>query len=380
MKVEQRLRKGDSSWSSEPTLLFSDKAQLVLVFGAFSLFKEESFFKKISSDYPHALIVGCSTAGEISKTQVLDNSIVVTAIIFEKTRLNMAHVDIKDFENSYLAGKELANLLDHNELKHALVFSDGIKINGSDLVKGLTENLPSNVGLTGGLAGDGGKFEETLVCFNNTPEKEKVVIVGFYGDNLKVGYGSMGGFVPFGPERLVTKSEGNVLYELDKASALSLYKEYLGEEKSSDLATHQFYFPLSYRTKEMKTPIVRTILNINEENNTMTFAGDIPQGSFVRLMKSTTDRLVDGAIDAGQTTLDFMKGDIPTLAILISCVGRKIIMSQRVEEEIEAVDDMFAEDTIVAGFYSYGEIAPFSSFEPCQLHNQTMTITAFTEV
>ena len=168
--------------------------------------------------------------------------------------------------------------------------------------------------------------------------------------------------------------------ELDKASALSLYKEYLGEEKSSDLATHQFYFPLSYRTKEMKTPIVRTILNINEENNTMTFAGDIPQGSFVRLMKSTTDRLVDGAIDAGQTTLDFMKGDIPTLAILISCVGRKIIMSQRVEEEIEAVDDMFAEDTIVAGFYSYGEIAPFSSFEPCQLHNQTMTITAFTEV
>ncbi len=379
MKVEQRHRKSDSDWTSQPSPLFSEKAQLVLVFADFSLLKEESYFKEIQNDYPHALIVGCSTAGEICRTQVFEKSIIVTAVLFEKTRLNIAHVDIKDFENSFLAGKQLANSLDQNELKHVLVFSDGIKINGSDLVKGLVENLPSDIGLTGGLAGDAGKFQETLVCFNQTPEKEKIVVVGFYGDNLKVGYGSMGGFAPFGPERLVTKSEGNVLYELDGASALSLYKEYLGEEKSSDLSTHQFYFPLSYRTEDMKTPIVRTILNIDQDKDTMTFAGDIPQGSFVRLMKSTTDRLVDGAIDAAQTTLKFMGGSAPTLAILISCVGRKIIMSQRVEEEVEAVYDMFSEETIVTGFYSYGEIAPFSSIEPCQLHNQTMTVTAFME-
>jgi hypothetical protein len=380
MKVEQRHRKSDLEWTSAPTSLFSEKAQLVLVFADFSLLKEESYFNEIKKDYPHALIVGCSTAGEICNTQVLENSIVVTAIIFEKTRLNLAHVDIKDYQNSFLAGKQLAKSLEPNELKHVLVFSDGIKINGSDLVKGLLEGLPSNVRLTGGLAGDAGHFAETLVCFNEIPEKDKIVAVGFYGDNLKIGYGSMGGFVPFGPDRLVTKSEGNVLYELDGTSALSLYKEYLGEEKSSDLSTHQFHFPLSYRTEEMKTPLVRTILNIDEKKDTMTFAGDIPEGSYVRLMKSTTDRLVDGAIDAAQTTLNLMEGSIPNLAILISCVGRKIVMSQRVEEEVEAVHDMFDDNTIVTGFYSYGEIAPFSSFEPCQLHNQTMTITAFMEV
>ncbi len=380
MKVEQRHKRHDLDWTSAPSQLFSEEAQLVLVFADFSLLKEESYFKEIKEDYPNALIVGCSTAGEICNTQVLENSIVVTAIIFEKTRLNLAHVDIKDYKNSFLAGKQLAKSLEPNELKHVLVFSDGIKINGSDLVNGLLEGLPSNVRLTGGLAGDAGHFEETLVCFNNTPEKDKVVAVGFYGDNLKIGYGSMGGFVPFGPDRLVTKSEGNVLYELDGTSALALYKEYLGEEKSSNLSTNQFYFSLSYRTEKMDTPLVRTILNIDEDKDTMTFAGDIPEGSYVRLMKSTPDRLVDGAMDAAQTTLDIMDGDVPTLAILISCVGRKIIMAQRVEEEVEAVHDLFDDQTIVTGFYSYGEIAPFSSFEPCQLHNQTMTVTAFMEV
>lgn len=186
--------------------------------------------------------------------------------------------------------------------------------------------------------------------------------------------------MPFGPERLVTKSEGNILYELDGSSALSLYKEYLGEEKSLDLATHQFHFPLSYRDEKMKIPVVRTILNIDESKDAMTFAGDIPQESYVRLMKSTTDRLVDGAIHAGQTAIDSVKTKDPDLAILISCIGRKIVMAQRVEEELEAVRDIFGSSTTITGFYSYGEIAHFNPFEPCQLHNQTMTVTTFTEV
>jgi hypothetical protein len=379
MKVEQRHWKVGSEWSSECDPLFSEKAQLVLVFADFLHLKEKSYFYGIKNDYPNAMIIGCSTAGEICNTEVLENSMVITAVIFEKTRLDIACVDIKDFGNSLLAGEQLAKSLEQNNLKHVLVFSDGLNINGSDLVEGLVRNLPPNMGLTGGLAGDGGRFVETLVCCNKIPEKEKIIVVGFYGTDLEVGYGSMGGFVPFGPERLVTKSVGNILYELDGTSALSLYKKYLGEEKSSDLATHQFYFPLSYRTEGMKTPVVRTILNVNHDNDAMTFAGDIPQGSYVRLMKTTTDRLVDGAITAGQTSINDCENKNPNLAILISCVGRKIVMAQRTEEEIEAVQEIFGNKTTIAGFYSYGEIAHFNPFEACQLHNQTMTVTTFTE-
>jgi len=196
---------------------------------------------------------------------------------------------------------------------------------------------------------------------------------------LHVGYGSINGFTPFGPERLVTKARGNVLYELDGQSALDLYKKYLGEEKSQNLATNQFYFPLSYRKEGQKNGVVRTILSIDEENSSMTFAGDISEGGYARLMKSTSDKLIDGASSAAQICTQFKGKPSPDLALLISCVGRKIILKQRTDEEIESVRRVFGESPSLMGFYSYGEIAHFAPSEPCQLHNQTMTVTTFAE-
>jgi hypothetical protein len=280
-------------------------------------------------------------------------------------------------ENSCNVGQLLAQSLDKEGLAHVFVLSDGLKINGSELVKGLVKHLPDSVSVTGGLSGDGALFRETYVLWDGEPEKNMVAVLGFYGEQLRVGYASFGGWDPFGPERLITRSRGNVLYEFDGKSALALYKKYLGDH-AKGLPSTGLLFPLSVRIKTGDRGVVRTILSVNEEDQSMTFAGDVPEGAYARLMKANFDRLIDGAVEAAKSSLA-MIGTSPEFAILISCVGRKLILKQRIEEELEGVRDVLGEQTILSGFYSYGEISPFSKDAQCELHNQTMTITAFSE-
>jgi hypothetical protein len=282
-------------------------------------------------------------------------------------------------ENSYEAGEQLALSLQKGGLVHVFVLSDGLKINGSELVKGLTKYLPDHVSITGGLSGDGALFRETYVLLDDEPEKDTVAVLGLYGNGkrLRVGYASFGGWDPFGPDRLITRSNGNVLYEFDGKSALALYKKYLGEH-AKGLPSTGLLFPLSVRINDGERGVVRTILSVNEEDQSMTFAGDVPEGAYARLMKANFDRLIDGAVEAARTSRDII-GFSPELAILISCVGRKLILKQRIEEEVEGVRDILGAQATLTGFYSYGEISPFTRGARCELHNQTMTITAFSE-
>lgn len=276
-------------------------------------------------------------------------------------------------------GEYLANMLVHNDLIHVLVLSDGLSVNGTELVNGLKENLPSSVIITGGLSGDGDRFSTTLVYADSPAEAGKVAVIGFYGKRLKIGYGSLGGWDPFGPDRLITKSNDNVLYELDGQSALELYKKYLGEHADGLPATG-LLFPLMIRAKnEHEDGLVRTILSVDENEKTMTFAGDLPEGHYAQLMKANFDRLIDGASGAAQSSYNKLGSSTPEFALLISCVGRKLVLKQRVEEEVESVRDVLGDKAVLTGFYSYGEISPYAVTGNCELHNQTMTITTFSE-
>lgn len=378
MEIEQNKWTEVSGWEPQRLGKLGDAAQLVLVFGSTSILKEKKYYNEIKKAYPKAHLLGCSTAGEICGTQVSDESLVVTAMRFASTQLKGARVRMSEVENSFQAGELLAKALPGEGLVHVFVLSDGLNVNGSDLVKGLTKHLRSDVSLTGGLSGDGDRFKETLVLWDDLPERDTIAALGFYGNRLKVGCGSLGGWDSFGPERLITRSTGNVLYELDGMSALELYKKYLGEHAKGLPATG-LLFPLSLRTQEGKTGVVRTILSINEEEQSMTFAGDVPQGAYARLMKANFDRLIDGSIGAAKTSYEAIGSSSPDLAVLISCVGRKLVLKQRIEEEIEGVRDVMGRQTVLTGFYSYGEISPFNPSAKCELHNQTMTITTFSE-
>lgn len=378
MRVEQKRWTQARGWEPESPGRLGESAQLVMLFGSTPILKKQKYLDEIEKVYPKAHLFGCSTAGEIYGTQVSDDSLVVTAVSFERTQLEGASIKITEVGNSFEAGERLAQSLDKEGLAHVLVLSDGLKINGSDLVKGLTKHLPEKVTITGGLSGDGGRFAETLVFLDGPPKKDTIAVLGLYGNRLKVGYGSFGGWDSFGPDRLITKSKENVLYELEGGSALELYKKYLGEHAQGLPATG-LLFPLSLRTKEGETGVVRTILSVSEEEQSMTFAGDVPEGAYVHLMKANFDRLIDGAVEAAKTSYQAIDSASPDLAILISCVGRKMVLKQRIEEEVEGVRDVLGDRTVLTGFYSYGEISPSMPGSACKLHNQTMTITTLKE-
>jgi hypothetical protein len=388
MRIEQRQWTVTNGWEPQTKNSLGGPAQLALMFGATSVLKNPALVNEVKQWYPNAHVVGCSTAGEICGTRVFDDSLTVTAVNFEHTQIKGTSVRLAESEQSFDAGRRLAAAIPLSipaagsgaplDLAHVLVFADGLKVNGSELVQGLTSQLPEGVTVTGGMAGDGARFAETLVLWNSVPENNSVVGLGLYGSRLKIGFGSLGGWDSFGPERLITRSKGNVLYELDGQSALGLYKKYLGEHAKGLPATG-LLFPLSLRSKPGETPVVRAILSINEADQSVTFAGDMPEGAQARLMKANFDRLIDGATGAARTCYQAIGSVKPDLALLISCVGRKLVLKQRIEEEVEGVREVLGTGTTLAGFYSYGEISPFTPGAKCELHNQTMTITTFSE-
>jgi hypothetical protein len=379
MRVEQSTWRKNKGWIDRfPGKLSA--AQWVLTFGSREILQAPDHILNIRKAYPEAIIVGCSTAGEISGQRVYDDSLAITAVEFENSIVKGATIKLGDVAmNSARAGEELAKALEQDKLKHVFILSEGTHTNGSELVRGLSKHLPENVPITGGLAGDGANFEETLIFYNSGPKDDTIAAIGFYGDRLKIGYGSMGGWDPFGPERRITRSKGNILFELDNQSALALYKNYLGDH-ANELPASALLFPLSIRSDEKPERLVRTILAIDEEEGSMTFAGDVPEGTYARFMKANFDRLVDGAYGAAKTSCEVSGASSPDLAILISCVGRKLVLQQMVEDEVDSVREVLGEDTVMTGFYSYGEICPAAPNASCNLHNQTMTITTFTEI
>ena len=356
----------------------ANEVNLVLGFGAAELVSQSTLYDNIREKYPQAQIVLASTAGEIAGEEVRDNTVTFTAIAFEKTRINAVQTIIADHENSFAVGCYLIQHLHKagTDLKGVLVISDGLQINGSELASGLNAFNANHVMISGGLAGDGAKFVSTYTGLNCAALPGNVIAIGFYGEHIQIGHGSFGGWDEFGKERIITKSDKNVLYEIDGKNALDLYKEYLGPY-ANELPGSALLFPLSIQIQGYDKKLVRTILTINEVEKSMTFAGNLPEGSSIRLMKANFDKLIDAATVAAENSV---RNKSAQLAILISCVGRKLILQERTFEEVKAAKEILGDNTTVCGFYAYGEISPFNTGVNCELHNQTMTISTFTEI
>lgn len=365
-------------WSSDDLSAMDSPASLVMLFGASGMTASSPPMQKLRASFKHASIIGCSTAGEILGDSIRDDSLVAGVVKFDNTRLRTTSAPVPSARESFDAGAAVARSLFTSDLRGVIVLSDGLHVNGSQLVAGINSVLPDSVIVTGGLAADSNHFAHTWVISDGTPASGFVSAVGIYGDRVKIGHGSCGGWDIFGPERKVTRSEGNCLYEVDGKPALQLYKEYLGE-RADELPAAALLFPLALRSGPAeKKSVVRTILSVSEEHQSLTFAGDIPQGSLVQLMRANFDRLIDGAAAAARLTSRLSLADAEQISLAISCVGRRLILGERTEEELEAALESLPEGTQQIGFYSYGEISPYATGH-CDLHNQTMTLTTISE-
>jgi hypothetical protein len=378
MKIVQATKIDNQDWKflQEKIKL---KKPLVLVFGNRFLLEDKNVITDIRNQFPYEHIVFGSTSGEISNCSVTDDSISVIAIEFEKSTFVIKNGNILDYnKKAKLLGEALFNEMPKENLKHLFVVSEGSFVNGSSLIEGLEKGMKTNISITGGMCGDDARFEKTLASYKENPKEGEVVLIGFYGDTLDISFASFGGWTPFGPERKITLSKGNILFEIDGKPALDLYKYYLGD-KASELPQAALLYPLNVIPEGKIEAVVRTILSINEENNSMVLAGDVPVNAKVQLMMASIDSIASGAQHAAEIANEDRKNPAE-LALIVSCVGRKLVMNQRVEEEIEQVQEVIGKSTAIAGFYSYGEIAPFNGKNTsCELHNQTMTLTLISE-
>ncbi|MFM2230869.1 MAG: hypothetical protein RL607_2127 [Bacteroidota bacterium] len=380
MKTQQILldHQAKATILQETSGFSATQVQLAMVFGQRTLLEEVPSFAAVRALYPNALVVTCSSSGQISDQMNLESEIVVTAVQFEKTKLKSVVYDVLNGDSIQQLGEKVHQELAANDLKAILVLSEGTNVNGSELIQELEGQTQGKIPFFGGLAGDEYSFEKTIVGLNAEASPGKIVAVGFYGDAIEFGFASEGGWADFGPEREVTVSDKNVLYKIGDRYALDLYKEYLGKY-ADELPGSALYFPLSMKETPESEPVVRTILSIDETHKSMTFAGNIPVGAHVRFMRGNLDRLVDAA-EAAASQIRKTLPNQPQLAFLVSCVGRRIVLAERVLEELEVIKNTLGKETVLFGFYSYGEISPNKHKLGCELHNQTMTIATLFEV
>jgi len=360
----------NGGWDTPP-LSVAD-AGLVLVFSSSEYFRTPECYDHLRSVFPTADILGCSSSGSITGTQIHDDTVEITAVTFERGHTKVVWMDVPAGEDQAGWSRDLVEKLERRDLSHVFVLSDGLTVNGSELARGL---VTLGVPVTGGLAGDGVEFGSTWVMANGPAAQHRVALLGLYG--VTVTSGCYAGWREFGEESLVTRSDGNVVYEVDYEPALRVYTRYLGE-LAKFLPGSGLVFPLSVRATLEDEPVIRTLLAVDQKEQSLTFAGDVPQGSFCRLMGTEVDRLIDSSGKAADAA---MMGGKPehALCLVVSCVGRRLVMGQMTERELQAVQKRLSPTAVMTGFYSYGELAPFRNTEVCRLHNQTMTITSICE-
>lgn len=368
-----------TGWSRPLPADLDSGSTLVLAFGGWDLKDDPVPFEELRAAFPDSVILGCSTAGEIAGGTVDDNTISLAVTRFERTALRGAWTPVAGQADSAAAGERLAEELLGPGLTAVFILSHGVEVNGTDLVHALARVLPHGVSVSGGLAGDGARLASSWVLVDGMPRVGAISAVGFYGESLDVGVGVAGGWNDFGPDRLITRSDGNVLMELDGKPALDLYKEYLGEF-AADLPGSALLFPLSIRRPgEGSFPLVRTILGVDEESRSLIFAGDVPEGAAARLMRTTNERLVHSAGVAGARAMGRLQADRPALVISVSCLGRRLLLGERSDDEVETVMEGIPAGSAHVGFYSNGEIASSEAGARSELHNQTITVTTFAE-
>ncbi|MEO7221846.1 MAG: FIST N-terminal domain-containing protein [Devosia sp.] len=383
MQIEEVRWTAETGWHTNKPWTSAGKTDLVIYFGNRDALLSGERFADLKRAYPGAHILGGSATATVFGNDVDRLSVVATAIRFDKTtRLVVTQQEGVDKTTSHACGEAIGRTLAAPDLAGVFVLGDGMGVDGSGLTAGLVEILGESCPITGGMTSDVLDFTQALAGADMAPKAGVVAAVGFYGPNIRIDSGHSCGWDAFGPRRRITRADGNQLFELDDKPVLDLYDSYLGEEEKDQTASGVMFPLLISPPDRPQHTVVRAILGMDRANGSMTFAGSMPEGSSVRLMRGNVDRLAMGAADAARQVRDRMPENVSgeQLALMVTCIGRFLLMGERAVEEIAFARDELGPDVHCMGFYAYGEISPAEGACGGELHNQTMTIVALSEI
>ena len=344
-------------------------------FTSFDQSHSPELFEGLRALFPSAQVAGCTTNGEIFRGEVMDGSAVAAAIRFDKTEVRTAFRRLERNGDARAAGQSLAAELSGEGLKAVFVLADAFGFNGPDLVEGLSGALPKGVIVSGGMAGDDGRLSGgTRAGLDMTPCDGGVAAIGFYGQAVRFSHGVAGGWDPLGPCRHITRSAGQLLFELDGQPALDVYESFVGDGETTARMRHPFCIKPEADSEQ---DVIWEVVGIDRENKALVFIDTVPEGSWAQLMRGVDEHLVDGAAEAARiATAEPPVGE--ALGLVVSCIGRKWVMGQRVGDETEAVQEQTGSAPTI-GFFSYGEVAPHARTGVCTLHHASMSVTMLSE-
>lgn len=372
----KKLIYNDGSWSENFPKDMDSPKTIVLIFG-----NDEQRVQEVIKAFPKSHIAGSSTFGEIYGGHVYDKTVSVSVIKFSDVKIKSVEVPFTDYAESYNTGVKVFQELNEDKLSGILVFTKGLVFNGDQFAKGINSKNNKNVLIGGGMAGDP-EVKDTWVISKQGKRTQAVVAVGFYGDNFQMMISTESGITPLGVERTVTKSDKNILYEVNHKPALEFYREFLGDN-FKDLTKSAIQYPIAVSKdyKISQAELVRTPYTINEKDQSVTFTGEVPEGLQIRLMMAGSENMVSGSEKAAQDTktrIKKAKGD-PAFVLLVSCASRKMVMGEFTEEEIDMVQTVLGQkDYTISGYYAFGEIVSAQG-GTCVLQNQTINLISFYE-
>lgn len=357
---------------------------LCIVFAS-SLYEQEKVLEGVRSVAPKALLVGCSTAGEIASNGPVKESSVTIMLLKSDTVKFFGGVGENIAGGPRAAGKKAADEVKkaaQAELTAFMMLPDVLVGNGADIVRGVLDSLGEHFPVVGGAAGDDFKFKKTYQYLNDKVYSGAVIGLGFVGD-LKIGIGVKHGWVPIGIPRVVTKSNGSIVHELDGKPAIQVYDEYFGEEakdlRNEMLAKLAITYPLGMKVEGSDEMLIRDPLTVDEKGS-ITCAAEIPEGSEIQLMVGSREEAVKVAKEAAQKAVDQLEGTPPKAVIIFNCIARNKLFGDRSGEEINAIKEAVGDGVPMVGFYTYGEQAPLGgevrNINKCNpaFHNETVVI------
>lgn len=367
--------------------LGTDKADLAIVFSSVK-YDQEKMLAGVRSIIKDTLIVGASTAGEITSDGALGRQSVAIMLFTSDTIRFYTGIGPDLTTDARAAGKAAADSVKQqagDSLKLVIMFPDILAGNGADIVRGVADSLGSHFPIVGGASGDDFRFEKTYQYFNGEVKSRSVVCLGLAGD-FKFAIGVKHGWIPIGNPYTVTKSEGSVLHELDGKPAVSIYEEYFGEEeakqlRSDTLAKLAVTYPLGMNIPGSDEMLIRDPLTV-DANGSITCAAEVPEGSHIQLMIGNREEAVQAAKYAADSARAQLGGAKPQAIIIFNCVARRKLFGESASDEIHAMHETLGADVPLIGFYTYGEQAPLGgevrNFDKCDptFFNGTVVICA----